>query len=85
MMDRDSVRQYLAGQQKVWEHVKEERRQKLRCLTREEARREYDALCQVWYSQPRQPAVDRSHLEALLRVRRAMQLQARGKDHQRAV
>ncbi len=54
-------------------------------MSKEESLAEYNQLCEVWYSQPRDlPPVDQGHLEALLRVRRAMDLLRTKSDQQTA-
>jgi hypothetical protein len=47
-MRREDVRRYLAGHRAADVRLRREALRRLRSLAVEEARAEYDALCQVW-------------------------------------
>lgn len=73
MMDRQVAKQFLKGHARAQEVLRAEKQARLLTRTQAESLAEYERLCHLWYSQPKEvDAVEPTHLEALLRVRRAM-------------
>jgi hypothetical protein len=76
---REDLKRFVEGHRVVNALVREETWRRLATLTVEEAREEYDGLCQLWSSNPARHELgdlDRIRLDELVRLRQRLDLAA---------
>ncbi len=79
-VSKEDLRRFVEGQRAFNALVQEETWRRLATLTVEEARQEYEALCQLWESNPVRHDLgdlDRMRIAMLVTLRQRMDLAAR--------
>ena len=87
-MNKSDVQRFMAGHVRANQRIAQEREERLRAMTPEEACADFAALDALWYSRPHhieESDLRVSHVQALLHVRKLLAKACVARKHDRPV